>query len=391
MTRAIIIVLDSVGIGELPDTDLYGDKGCNTLANIANSLGGLHLPNLELLGLGKIGNIQGISNKVHPKSFFGKMAEASHAKDTTVGHWEIAGCITKKPFPTYPNGFPPEIIEKFKKEIGRDILGNKSASGTAILEELGNEHVKTGNPIIYTSVDSVFQIAACEDIIPVDALYKMCEIARKILDGKHKVGRVIARPFVLKDGHFIRTNKRKDFSVEPPYPTLLDLATEHNYGVIGIGKIGDLFGHRGLTEEIHTVGNKDGIKRTIECIKKEFEGIIFTNLVDFDMGFGHRNDVKGYADALMQFDNTLPALLGSLRKNDILIITADHGCDPTTIGTDHTREYVPLLVYGNNLGNPISLGVRNTFADVGATVAECLNLPSTNNGTSFWKDIVCPQ
>lgn len=387
MLRAIIIVLDSVGIGELPDADLYGDKGCNTLANIANSLGSLHLPNMELLGLGKIAHIKGISAKVRPKAFFGKMAEASHAKDTTVGHWEIAGIITKKPFPTYPNGFPSEIIERFKKEIKLDILGNKAASGTEILEELGEEHIKTGKPIVYTSVDSVFQIAACEDIFPVDTLYKMCEIARKILHGKHNVARVIARPFVSKMGNFVRTDRRKDFSVAPPYPTLLDLAVEQGFAVIGIGKIGDLFGHRGLTEEAHTSDNNEGIKQTIECVKRDFSGIIFTNLVDFDMKFGHRNDVIGYANALTEFDNYLPCLLNSLKKKDILIITADHGCDPTTIGTDHTREYVPLLVYGKNLAAPISLGARDAFADAGATIIEYLNLRPLSVGKSFYRDV----
>ena len=387
MKKAIVIVLDSVGVGELPDANLFGDNGSNTIKNIANAIGGLHLPNMELIGLGKIDKIKGLSNKINTTGFFGKMAEVSKAKDTTVGHWELAGIITKKPFPTYPKGFPPTIIEKLKNEIELDILGNKTASGTEILEELGEKHLETGYPIIYTSIDSVFQIAACEDIIPINTLYKICKIARRILRGKHNVGRVIARPFIYKGGTFVRTDRRKDFSVEPPYPTILDLVLENEFTVIGIGKTGDLFGHRGFTKEIHTKNNNDGIKQTIKYINESFSGVIFTNLVDFDTKFGHRNDPIGYAKALKEFDNSLPGILDSLKKNDILLITADHGCDPTTLGTDHTREYVPLLVYGKNLNKPKPLGTRKTFADVGNTIADYLKINKLNNGNSFWKDI----
>lgn len=387
MNRAIIIVLDSAGVGELPDAAIYGDEGVNTLANIAESVGGLNLPNMELLGLGKIVDIKGVSNKVISKAFFGKMAEASRAKDTVIGHWELTGVITAEQFPTYPNGFPSEIIDEFKQKIGRGILWNMPASGTEIINKLGDEHIKTGYPIVYTSTDSVFQIAACEDVISVDDLYEMCRIARKILCGKHNVCRIIARPFILQDGNFIRTQRRKDFPVLPPVPTLLDIAVENNLEVIGIGKIGDIFGHKGLTEEIHTSDNTEGIKETIKYLKKDFYGIVFTNLVDFDMKFGHRNDIRGYADALERFDNSLPEILISLKDTDILIITADHGCDPTVTGTDHTREYVPLLVYKNNQSFTKSLGTRRTFADAGATIAEALDMPRLKTGTSFWKEI----
>ena len=387
MRRVILIVLDSVGIGAAPDADKYGDAGCNTLANIAKKLKGLSLPNMESLGLGNITPIQGVAVVTKPKAFSGKMAEASNAKDTTVGHWEIAGVITEKPFPTYPKGFPTEIIEPFKTAINRDILGNKTASGTEILKEYGDEQIRTGSPIIYTSIDSVFQIAACEETIPVETLYNICEKARAILTGKNNVGRVIARPFIKKNGGFLRTERRRDFSIEPPYPTLLDLAVKKKLPVIGIGKIGDLFAHRGLTEEIHISNNTDGIKKTIASIKEEFSGIIFTNLVDFDTKFGHRNDTEGYADALKNFDSYLPEIIEALQKDDILIITADHGCDPTTSGTDHTREFVPILVYGRNLGTPGNLGVRSTFADIGASIVEYLNLDNVLCGKSFWKDI----
>lgn len=388
INRVVIIVLDSVGIGELPDADLFGDRGSNTLGNIARAIGGLNLPNLEMLGLGKIGEIKGLSDRITPRAFWGKMAEASYAKDTNVGHWEITGIVTDRPFPTYPDGFPTEIIEPFKRAIKREIMGNKPASGTEILKELGKEHIETGFPIVYTSADSVFQIAACEDVIPVDELYRMCQIARDILKGRHNVCRVIARPFVFRNGGFIRTERRKDFSIQPPYPTLLDLAVEDKIKVVGIGKIGDIFSHRGLTEEIHTRDNSDGIKKTINCIKRGSYGIIFTNLVDFDMNYGHRNDVIGYAKALKEFDIHLPEILYLLNDADILIITADHGCDPTTNSTDHSREYVPLIVYGRKFIKPRSLGIRKSFADIGATVAESLGLPPLNHGTSFLNELL---
>jgi phosphopentomutase len=343
---------------------------------------------LENLGLGKITPIKGISSSITPSGFYGKLSEVSKGKDTTCGHWEMMGVVTPKPFPIYPNGFPKEVIDTFVKKIGRPILGNRPASGTQIIQELGNEHIKTGFPIVYTSADSVFQIAACEDVIPIPELYKICETAREILTGENAVGRVIARPFVFKNGKFVRTDRRKDFSLSPPSSTVLDHALQNGFNVVGVGKIGDIFAHRGLSEEIHTLDNQDGIAQTITCIKREFKGILFTNLVDFDMKYGHRNDIKGYADALKTFDNCIPEILDALAKSDILFITADHGCDPTTPGTDHSREYVPLLVYGKGLNNPKSLGIRQSFADIGATVTEILGLRKLQYGQSFYKDLV---
>lgn len=386
--RIIIIVLDSVGIGEMPDASNFGDEGSNTLVNTAKAVGGLNIPNLEGFGLGKIRNILGVSEDVEERAFYGKMLEASAAKDTTSGHWEITGIITKQPFPTYPEGFPEDVIERFVKIIGRSVLGNKPASGTEIIQELGAEHIKTGNPIVYTSADSVFQIAACESVISVESLYGMCESARDLLRGEHNVGRVIARPFVVKNGEYIRTEKRKDFSLLPPGETLLDKAVRKGYEVIGVGKIGDIFAHKGVTKEIHTYDNNDSISKTIGCINSDFRGILFANLIDFDMKYGHRNNPEGYAEALESFDHRLPEIVAALREKDIVFITADHGCDPTTSGTDHSREYVPLLVYGKRLGKPKSLGIRKSFADIGATVAEALNISDFNSGESFFREIM---
>lgn len=385
LQRVVIIVLDSVGIGALPDARLYGDEGSNTLGNIAEALGGLHLPNMERLGLGKIAPIKGVSSSVTTAGFFGKMSELSAGKDTTSGHWEMMGIVTEKPFPTYPNGFPEDIINTFVNKIGRNILGNKPASGTEIIQELGKQHIETGFPIVYTSADSVFQIAACEDTIPIHDLYKMCETAREILTGEHAVGRVIARPFIIENGQYVRTDRRRDFSLAPPSPTVLERALHKGLEVVGVGKIGDIFAHRGLSEEIHTHDNQDGITRTIHCIKRNFPGIIMTNLVDFDMKYGHRNDIQGYARALQSFDDSIPEIMSNLDKSDVLFITADHGCDPTTASTDHSREYVPLLVYGKGLNTPVSLGIRQSFADLGATVADVLNLTPSHCGASFSK------
>ena len=385
LQRVVIIVLDSVGIGALPDARLYGDEGSNTLGNIAEALGGLHLPNMERLGLGKIAPIKGVSSSVTTAGFFGKMSELSAGKDTTSGHWEMMGIVTEKPFPTYPNGFPENIINTFVNKTGRNILGNKPASGTEIIQELGKQHMETGFPIVYTSADSVFQIAACEDTIPIHDLYKMCETAREILTGEHAVGRVIARPFIIENGQYVRTDRRRDFSLAPPSPTVLEQALHKGLEVVGVGKIGDIFAHRGLSEEIHTHDNQDGITRTIHCIKRNFPGIIMTNLVDFDMKYGHRNDIQGYARALQSFDDSIPEIISNLDKSDVLFITADHGCDPTTASTDHSREYVPLLVYGKGLNTPVSLGIRQSFADLGATVADVLNLTPSHCGASFSK------
>ena len=385
--RVVIVILDSLGAGELPDASLFGDEGSNTLGNTARAVGGLKLPNLEAMGLGKIIPIEGLRDDITPRAFYGKMTEVSGAKDTTTGHWEITGIVTAKPFPKYPNGFPGEIIEKFTKAIGRPVLGNKPASGTEIIKELGEEHIRTGNPIVYTSADSVFQIAACETVIPVEELYEMCNTARRILTGRHNVGRVIARPFVVSGRQYIRTERRRDFSVTPPEPTLLDIARESGLDVIGVGKIGDIFAHRGLTQEIHTGNNREGIDQTIRCIKKDSRGIIFTNLIDFDMKYGHRNDPEGYAGCLEEFDKRLTEMLDALKDDDILSITADHGCDPTTPSTDHSREYVPLLVYGKVLGRARSLGIRQGFSDLGATIAEALELPLLRHGKSFYKNL----
>ena len=386
--RIIIIVLDSVGIGELPDAYKFGDEGSNTLVNTAKAVGGLNVPNLESFGLGKIGDIPGVSKGVDAKAFYGKMIEASAAKDTTSGHWEIMGVITEKPFPTYPEGFPDDVIKEFTTAIGRPILGNKTASGTEIIKELGEEHIRTGYPIVYTSADSVFQIAACEDVIPIESLYEMCDCARDILKGEHNVGRVIARPFIEENGIYTRTERRRDFSLLPPEETVLDKAVKKGYEVVGVGKIGDIFAHRGLTREIHATNNRDGVLKTIESIRRDFKGIIFTNLIDFDMRYGHRNNPEGYAEALESFDKSLPEIVDALKAGDVIIITADHGCDPTTLSTDHSREYVPLLVFGKKLNKPGSLGIRNSFADIGATVSEALLESRLDKGESFFTELI---
>lgn len=392
MKRAIIIVLDSVGIGALPDAADFGDVGSNTLVNIKKVRPQTSLPNMAALGLG---NIQGedidlLGKVAAPKGCYGKMGELSIGKDTTTGHWEMAGVITKKPFPTYTEtGFPKEVMDAFEAAIGTKTLGNYSASGTVIIQDLGSEHVKTGYPIVYTSADSVFQIAAHEEVIPVEKLYEICEKARKILTGEHGVARVIARPFIgnEKEG-FTRTKNRKDFSLEPTGTTILDLAKEKGMEVVAIGKIEDIFEHRGMTRTDHTTNNPDGIEKTIQYMKEAFEGILFTNLVDTDMIYGHRNDVEGYASALEYFDDKLPEILALMKEEDVLFITADHGCDPTTPSTDHSREYVPLLVYGKGVKEGVDLGVRKTFADLGQTISEYLGLGAAFEAESFWKDIV---
>jgi len=385
--RVIIIVLDSLGVGALPDAASYGDTGSDTLGNMASALGGLSLPCMESLGLGNIGEFAGIAKVSGCGGAYGKMAEASPGKDTTTGHWEMAGILLGHPFPTYPDGFPPEVISAFKDIIGTDILGNKPASGTEIIAELGEKHFRTGFPIVYTSADSVFQIAAHKDVVPLDRLYEICEAARGMLTGRHGVGRVIARPFIGRPGSFTRTHERRDFSLSPPEDTLLDIAKAAGQPVVGIGKIEDIFAGRGLTESVHTVDNKDGMARTLEAMKRVERGIIFVNLVEFDMLYGHRNDPAGYYSALRDFDGWLPDALGALAPEDVLVITADHGCDPTTPSTDHSREYVPLLVCGPALRGGVDLGVRGSFADLGATVAEYLGL-RLGRGRSFLKEIV---
>ncbi len=388
MKRSIIIVMDSVGIGELPDAEKYGDTGSNTLGSIASNAEGFSLPNLEMLGLGNIDGIVGISPVNKPHACFGKMAEKSAGKDTTTGHWEIAGIVLDKPFPVYPYGFPPDIIEKFEKSINTKTLGNIAASGTEIIKTLGDKHIKTGYPIVYTSADSVFQIAAHENVVPVEKLYEMCRVARSILTGEHAVGRVIARPFIGKSGDYKRTDRRHDFSLDPIGKTLLDYVEESGLSVNAVGKIEDIFNKRGITNSVHTHNNMDGVDKTLEYMKKEFSGIVFTNLVDFDMLYGHRNDIKGYAKSLMEFDARIPDIISLLKEEDMLIITADHGCDPLTESTDHSREYVPLIVYGKNLKNNVNLGTRESFSDIAKTITEYLGISEGLSGKSFLKSIL---
>lgn len=387
MKRAIIIVMDSVGMGELPDAYKYNDEGSNTLGNIAKAVSGFKLPNMQKLGLGNIDNMIGYDKESNPTGTYGRMQEKSSGKDTTTGHWEMTGIVLDKPFPTYPNGFPKEVMDKFEEAIGTKTLGNYPASGTVIINDLGDEHVKTGYPIVYTSADSVFQIAAHEEVIPLERLYEMCQIARDMLVGEHAVGRVIARPFIGANGQYTRTTNRHDFSLNPIRRTVLDACKEKGLRVKGVGKIQDIFNKQGITDAVHTKGNMDGVDKTIDYMKEDFEGIIFTNLVDFDMQFGHRNNVLGYANALTELDNRIPEILANLKDEDLLMITADHGCDPTVEGTDHTREYVPLLVYGKNFKTGVNLGTRDGFIDLAETISEYLSLGETFNGKSFLSDI----
>jgi len=389
INRVILIVLDSAGVGELPDAAEYGDCGSNTLGNIAANANDFYLKNLRQLGLGMISGAERIGKVESPIGSFGKMAEKSKGKDTTTGHWEISGIILDKPFPTYPDGFPKELIERYEELIGTKTLGNKPASGTVIIDELGDEHVWTGFPIVYTSADSVFQIAAHEEVISIERLYEICQIARELLQGEHGVGRIIARPFVGTSGNYKRTERRKDYSLEPTGKTMLDAIKENGLEVAAVGKIEDIFAFKGITKSVHTHNNNEGINQTIEYIKEEFKGLVFTNLVDFDMVYGHRNDVQGYANALMEFDSRLPEIMDNLREDDLLIITADHGCDPTTPSTDHSREYVPLIVYGKGTKKGINLGTRISFADISATVLDLLGIsPLNSNGISFLKEIL---
>ncbi len=380
--RAIIIVLDGVGAGELPDADRYGDRGSNTLANTARAVGGLLLPNLQKLGLGNITPIEGVPPTDAPQASWGRMAERSAGKDTTTGHWEMAGIILERPFPTYPHGFPPEIMEPFETKIGRKTLGNCPASGTEIIQRLGEEHIRTGRPIVYTSADSVFQIAAHTQVVPLQELYRFCEIARALLQGPHAVGRVIARPFTGSPGSFTRTADRKDFSLPPPAPTMLEKIAEAGMAVIGVGKINQIFAGRGITQDIHTAGNAEALAAIEQALSRPWQGLLFANLVDFDMLYGHRNDPQGFAGALRAVDDFLPRILAGLGPEDLLLITADHGCDPTTGSTDHSREYAPLLAHRQ--GRPgTDLGARATFADLGASVLHYLGLARLPGGSSF--------
>lgn len=383
--RVVLIVLDSLGVGEMEDSIKYGDKGCNTFLHVIENSKHILIDNFKKLGIGNIKSLK-LDPCNNPLASVGICKELSDGKDTITGHLEIAGVVTEVPLKTFPNGFTKEIVEEFESKIGRKIIGNCVASGTEIIESLGEEHMKTGCPIVYTSADSVFQIAAHEEIIPVDKLYEMCEIAREMLVGDNLIGRVIARPFIGEVGSFKRTPNRKDYAIDPPGKTMLDYLKENGKDVISIGKINDIFNGFGITEKYKTVSNLDGINKTIDIIKKDFEGLLFTNLVDFDMMYGHRNDVLGYGAAISEFDSKLPEIMENLREDDLLILTADHGCDPTTKGTDHTREHIPLIVYGKN-AKASDLGVRNSFTDIGKTILDIFEIENDLHGVSFKENI----
>lgn len=382
MKRVFLIVLDSFGIGEMPDAANYGDAGSNTLGTVAKSPE-FSMPNMEKLGLFNIDGVTAKPQYKDPTGVFARMQEQSAGKDTTTGHWEIAGLISKKPMPTFPNGFPKEMLEEFSKATGREVLCNKPYSGTQVIQDYGDEHVKSGALIVYTSADSVFQIAAHEEVVPVEELYRDCEIARGMLTGDLGVGRVIARPFIGTSGHYTRTSRRHDFSLEPPKDTMLDVLKEAEYDVIGVGKINDIFAGKGITEFVRTQDNADGLEKTLEYMEREFQGLCFVNLVDFDMLYGHRNDVPGYAKALTYFDRQLPRILSAMGPDDLLMITADHGCDPGTPSTDHSREYTPFLMYGKNLKKGKNLGTRDSFSDIGATVLDYFGLSGNISGKSM--------
>ncbi len=387
MKRIFLIVLDSCGIGQMPDAAAFGDVNVNTLAACAAS-DKLHIPNLIAAGLGNIDGVSCLPKAEKPLGAYARLTEASMGKDTTIGHWEIAGLISPDPLPTYPQGFPEEILEPFRQATGRGVLANAPWSGTAVIDEYGAEHMRTGDLIVYTSADSVFQIAAHEDIVPPEQLYEYCRIARKLLTGKHGVGRVIARPFVGSEGSFKRTANRHDFSLEPPKPTLLDAIKEAGLDSIGVGKIYDIFAGIGTTEHVYNKSNADGMDHTMHYAQKDFHGLCFVNLVDFDMQFGHRRDVDGYANALSEFDTWLGKFMKEMGQDDLVMITADHGCDPAyTATTDHTREYVPLLILGREV-KPQNLGTRSSFADIAATVAELLGVGLDTPGKSFAGEIL---
>jgi len=387
--RVIAVVLDGVGAGEAPDAAAYGDVGSNSLGNVARAIGGLNTPNMYELGLGNITSIQGVPKNSNARGAFGRFQPKSAGKDTVIGHWEMMGIYLPTAFPTYPNGFPPEVLDPFRKAIGRDVLGNKPASGTEILKELGVEHIQTGKPIVYTSADSVFQIAAHEEIIPVEELYDMCEKARSILQGEHGVGRVIARPF-LGDSpeNFKRTHHRKDYPRMPRYPTMMQKLVDAGKDVYSVGKIDDIFNHQGITKKNHVLTNIESLKVTFDLLEEDFEGLMFVNLIEFDMIYGHRNDPRGYADALEEFDSYIPEIQKRLKPTDLVIVTGDHGVDPTTPGTDHSREYVPLLAFGPQVRHNIDLGIRESLGDIAGTLAEIFSLEPQPIGKSFLKEII---
>lgn len=390
MKRVFIVVLDSVGAGELPDAALYGDEGSHTLYACSTSQY-FNMPNMKKLGMFHIDGVNEKFPDVKKEEPFdgvvARMAERSKGKDTTTGHWEIAGVVSESPFPTYPNGFPEEVLKPFEERTGRKVICNLPYSGTDVIRDYGKEHVETGALIVYTSADSVFQIAAHEEVVPLQELYRYCEIAREILQGKHGVGRVIARPFVGTYPEFKRTSNRHDFSLEPS-TTMLDQLKEKGFDTLGVGKIYDIFAGKGITDTVRTHDNAEGIEMLVERLNRDFEGLCFVNLVDFDMIYGHRNDVDGYAKALTYFDEQMPRILAGLREDDILIITADHGCDPVTPSTDHSREYIPLVISGAKVKKGVNLGTRQSFADIAATILEYFGVESRVAGTSFLKDIM---
>ena len=388
LDRAVIVVLDGVGVGGAPDAAAYGDEGASSVEHGAAAIGGLSLATMGRMGLGNITPVLGTPPAERPIGGYGRMAEAAAGKDSTTGHWEMAGVVLERPLPTYPNGFPPDVVERFEAAIGRGTLGNKAASGTVIIQELGEEHMRTGKPILYTSADSVLQLAAHEAVIPLDELYRMCEIARAQLTGEHAVGRVIARPFEGEPGHFTRTPHRRDFSLPPPGPTLLDRLHEAGYDTIGIGKIEDLFAGRGLSASEHTETNAEGCAAALRWLGRPFHGLLFINLVEFDQLWGHRRDPQGYARALTDADAWLADALAALGERDALFVTGDHGVDPTYRGTDHTRECVPVLCAGPAVRADVSLGTRSTYADLGATLAEAFEVPRLQHGISFAGDII---
>lgn len=382
MKRIFLIVLDSFGIGAMEDAPSYGDIDVNTLRSVSASPY-FHMPNMGKMGLFHIDGVEVGVRESHPIAAFGRMTEMSKGKDTTIGHWEIAGICSDTPLPTYPEGFPAELLEEFSRRTGRGVLCNRPYSGTEVIRDFGDLHVETGKLIIYTSADSVFQIAAHESVVPVEELYRCCEIARGLLTGEHGVGRVIARPFAGESGHYTRTSGRHDYSIAPPSVTMLDELKREGYQVIAVGKIKDIFAGRGITEAVYTGGNEEGIARTLEYLEKDFEGLCFVNLVDYDMLYGHRNDIDGYAKALAAFDRALPQIMSGMRREDILMITADHGCDPGyTVSTDHSREYTPFLMYGEQI-SPRNLGTRKTFADIAATVLQYFSVKPDFQGESM--------
>ena len=383
--RVFIIVLDSCGVGELPDAADFGDKNCNTLKRISQSEK-FSCDNTRKMGLGNIDGCDYIGTVKNPTAAVGRCAEASRGKDTTIGHWEIAGIISPEPMPTYPDGFPKEIIDEFSKRTGRGVLCNKPYSGTQVIKDYGDEHVRTGDLIVYTSADSVFQIAAHEEVVPLEKLYEYCRTARRILTGKNAVGRVIARPFITENGEYKRTANRHDFSLEPPRETLLDAVVRSGKTVYAVGKIHDIFAGRGMTDFVFTHSNAEGMEKTLEALDMDFEGLCFTNLVDFDMLYGHRQDIDGYANAFAEFDRWLPSFTERMRDGDVLIITADHGCDPGDESTDHSREYIPLVIYGKPV-KPVNLGTRPTYADIAATVEDYLSVDFECDGESLFDKI----